>query len=215
MATTITKTFPLKTPSSLKNSIWLPSLVGASGWTKVQSRAQFNRFNKEFAKIKEMDTESTNILRFSLAATVWISLLGLPNALAVPTATPVCGDETSHAEEKRRVERLNERYDDFYKRRSEMEANEELRERNADEIKKLRAQYAEGHEKARQEFVKNRKPKEKEDPRLEQEWLEQEQARKEMNKMARNCFVRSKEDLKAIEKKGRRIPEMKEYDLDE
>ena len=183
---------------------------------RLKSKHERNspRFNKEFAKIKGMDRESAHNSGFLFALTLWASLLGLPNAFAAPS-TPICADETTAAEEKQMVERINDRYDDFFRRQHEIEAEREMRGREAGEIKKVRAKIREEHENARREYVKNRPPKRKEDPKLEQEWLEQERAWKEQNKMARNCLVRSKDELKAIEKKGRQIPEMKEYDLDE
>lgn len=204
MASTNTKTLPLKTPSSLKNSMLLPSLVGIFLGPRSGERRDPSRFNKEFAKIKKMATVSANTIYFFLLITVLVP--GLSRA--------ECGDETSAKEEKRMVERINDRYDDFFKRQHEIEAKQEMREKDSGDIKKFRAQQKETNEQARQEFVKNRKPRVV-DPKLEEHWLEQDKAWKEQNKVARNCYVRSKEAVKNVEKKGRRIPEMKEYGLDE
>lgn len=160
-----------------------------------------SRFNKEFAKIKKMETQPAHFLL----------LLAL---MAPALARASCGDDTTAKEEAKMVERINQRYDDFFSRQHELEADRERREKESGEIKELRQQIVAEHEKARADYVKNRK-KAVVDPRLEKEWNESEMAWKEQNKMARNCFVRSRDAVRVIEKKGRRIPGNREYDLDE
>lgn len=112
------------------------------------------------------------------------------------------------------VERINERYDDFFRRQHEIERRDVEREKDAQDIKKVRAQHDQEMEKAREQYVKSRKQTVV-DPHLEQAWNEEQKMWKKKNQEARNCYVRTRDEVETIEKKGRRIPENKEYDLDE
>ena len=86
-----------------------------------------------------------------------------------------CGAEATDDVARAMVERSNQRCDDFYRYRRELEETDRRREKDADEIKKVRADHDKIIELARQEYVKTRK-KTISDPRLEKEHDEQELA---------------------------------------
>ena len=165
--------------------------------TLVLSYTNSSRFSKESAKIKMMGL----ICRFlSLFLAVFLS--------------SNCGAEATEDDLSPMVERINQRYDDFYRRQHQTAAEDQKRELEAAEIKKQRMDHEANLEKQRQEYVKARK-KIVEDPRLEKAWLEQQQALAEQNKMAGRRFVQKRNAIDAIERRGRRVPEKKEYDLED
>ena len=125
-----------------------------------------------------------------------------------------CGAEATEDEAKAMVERSNQRCDDFYRYRRQLEETDKKREKDAGEIKKVRSDHEKTLELAREEYVMNRK-KTIVDPKLEKQHDEAEQAWKEQNKMAGKRYAERKAAAEAIEKKGCRVPEMKEYDLED
>jgi hypothetical protein len=122
---------------------------------------------------------------------------------------PSCGpgDEEGRA----MAERLNQRYDDFFRRQREVEEQERRRESAASEATKLRRQREEELRKAAAEY---RRSKPVIDPRLEEQWNEQDKQWKSRIELARRCLVEKRNAVKALQRKGRTIPEMKEYDLE-
>jgi cell division protein FtsB len=125
-----------------------------------------------------------------------------------------CGAQATDEDAKAMVERSNQRCDDFYRYRRELEEIDRRREKDAGEIKKLRSEHDQAIELARQEYVKNRK-KTIVDPRLEKEHDEQELAWREHIKIAEKRYAQQKASADAIARRGCRVPEMKEYDLED
>jgi hypothetical protein len=125
-----------------------------------------------------------------------------------------CGAEATDDDQSPMVERINQRYDDFFRRQRAMEEEERQRDKKANEIKRVREEHEKRIEEARREYVKSRR-KVVEDPRLEQQWLEHEKDVKQQNDQFRKRYVKRRDAVEAIRRKGRRIPEMKEYDLEE
>lgn len=117
-------------------------------------------------------------------------------------------------EAKAMVERSNQRCDDFFRYRRELEQMDARREKGSQEIKKVRAAHDAALEAARKEYVKNRK-KSVPDPRLEKEYDEQAKGWIEANKLAGKRYAERKAQVEAITRKGCRVPEMKEYDLED
>ncbi|MGZ3722113.1 MAG: hypothetical protein ACXVA9_04230, partial [Bdellovibrionales bacterium] len=159
------------------------------------------RFSKRSAKIKRMD-------KVYHAFPYLIALL-LPLLLSAH-----CGAEATDEDAKAMVERSNQRCDDFFRYRRELEETDRRREKDAGEIKKVRAEHDKVIELARQEYVKNRK-KTIVDPRLEKDHDDQELAWKEHIKIAGKRYVQQKASADAIARRGCRVPEMKEYDLED
>jgi hypothetical protein len=117
-------------------------------------------------------------------------------------------------EGKAMVERSNQRCDDFYRYRREMEEADTRREKDAQAIKKVRAEHDKEMELAREQYVKNRK-KMIPDPRLEKEHDEQELAWKERLKIAGKHYAQRKAAVDATARRGCRVPPMLEYDLED
>lgn len=117
-------------------------------------------------------------------------------------------------EAKAMVERSNERCDDFFRYRRELEQMDAKREKDSQKIKQVRAAHDAALEAARKEYVKNRK-KSVPDPRLEKEYNEQVKEHIEAQKLAGKRYAERKAQVEAITRKGCRVPEMKEYDLED
>lgn len=124
-----------------------------------------------------------------------------------------CGSEDT-AETRAMVERINQRYDDFFRRQRELDETDQRRERDSQEIKATRLDHSRQVELTRQEYVKNRKITVV-DPRLERDWLAEDKAWKDQIKNSRRCYAERKRALEAIERRGRRIPGNLEFGLEE
>ena len=112
------------------------------------------------------------------------------------------------------IERINQRYDDFFRRQRELEKRDAERVLKSGEVKRARVAREAMLEEARASYVKSRK-KVSENPRLEAEWNEHEKEWVESNKAARSRFVQKKQTVENMQKKGRRIPGNQEYDLED
>lgn len=112
------------------------------------------------------------------------------------------------------VERINQRYDDFFRRQRLLQEIDATREREAELIKLQRQKERQANELARQEYVKSRK-KVIPDPRWEREWEEQQKAWIEQIKLAGRRYSQKKQYLEDVESKGRRIPGKIEYQIED
>lgn len=117
-------------------------------------------------------------------------------------------------EAKAMVERSNQRCDDFYRYRRELEERDARREKDSQEIKKFRTNHDETLEAARKEYVKNRR-KEIPNPQLEKDWEAANKGWIEANKLEGRRYAERKAKVEAITRRGCRVPEMKEYDLED
>lgn len=160
-----------------------------------------SRFNKRSAKIKKMD-------KIYLGIHIFITML-----LSILLSAE-CGAQATDEDAKAMVERSNRRCDDFFRYRRELEETDLRREKNADEIKKVRSNHDQVIELARQEYVKNRK-KTLVDPNLEKAHDDEEKAWKEQNKIAGKRYVQRKAEVESIVRRGCRVPELQEYDLED
>jgi hypothetical protein len=125
-----------------------------------------------------------------------------------------CGAEATDSDERAMVERINERYDDFFRRQSELDELNAKREREAQEIKKVRSEHEKEVEEARRLYVLSRR-KAVEDPRLEQQWEEQQKQAKQEMDQDRRRYVKEKKTVEDIVRRGRHIDENKEYDIED
>jgi hypothetical protein len=117
-------------------------------------------------------------------------------------------------EEKAMIERSNQRCDDFYRYRREMDEQDNRREMDAQEIKKVREAHDKALETAREEYVKNRK-KQVVDPNLEKQWDEQQLADKKQHELEARRYAERKAAVEDAIRKGCHVPEAKEYDLED
>lgn len=113
-----------------------------------------------------------------------------------------------------KVERLNERYDDFFRYQRAKEEHEAKLERGVPEVKAMREIHEKELERAREAYVAKPKDPEREE-RLRLEWEKRQKLREAEHVEARRCELLSRHEAESAEKRGRKIPEMKEYDLDE
>ena len=111
------------------------------------------------------------------------------------------------------IERINERYDDFWRYIKAREQRAEKSQISNDDRKKGEAARKENLERERQKYVLERKAR----PSLEHlrpEYEAQLKEEKEKNELLRRRYVEQRDETEQYLKKGRRIPEMKEYDLE-
>ena len=120
---------------------------------------------------------------------------------------------SSLADEQSAVDRINKRYDDFWRY---MKAREERLERsqiNNGERKKVEQERMEKLERERQKYVLERKAQ----PSLEHlrpQYEAQLKEQQEKMELLRRRYVEQRDETEQYLKKGRQIPEMKEYDLE-
>ena len=129
--------------------------------------------------------------------------------LSIATAASVCG-----AKDTAEVKRINERYDDFFRHREAQEERWEKRRGSADERKKREEQHARELEKAREDYVKSKSARPS-DEALRLKWEAAQKERASEQEMLRRRYVDQQIDTEQHLKKGRQIPEMKEFDLEE
>lgn len=111
------------------------------------------------------------------------------------------------------VERINKRYDDFFRYHRDMEERLAKLEGGRGERKKAESAYYAKIEEARVAYVKNKKPKNS-DEALRVRWEQEEKERKEKFELFRRRHVQARDEIERYRLKGRKIPELKEYDLE-
>lgn len=141
-----------------------------------------------------------------------VSSLILLTLFHAPSFAAECDPNVAGGE--RVVERINERYDDFFRYHRHLEEREKARDKGRGENKKMLAEHEARMEKARLEYIKNRRPA----PDRADLELKAEQERKERNRrleIARRCYIQQRNQGEALLKRGRMIPGDKEYELEE
>lgn len=111
------------------------------------------------------------------------------------------------------IERINQRYDDFWRQRKAREERAEKSQVSNDDRKKAEKARVQKLEEERQKYVKERKAR----PSLEHlrpQYEAQLKEQQEKNELLRRRYVEQRDETEQYLKKGRRIPEMKEYDLE-
>ncbi len=114
---------------------------------------------------------------------------------------------------KEMVERINQRYDDFFRYHREMEERMARFEVGRGERKAAEKRYYDELERARVEYVKNKKAKDSTE-HLRVQWEREEKERREKMEMFRQRHVRARDEIERHLLRGRKIPELKEYDLE-
>ena len=112
------------------------------------------------------------------------------------------------------IQRLNERYDDFFKHQREQEEWDQRRDVGREKIKEVREAHKEQLERAREEYVQSRRAK-PDDKAAYQKWLANEAAWKEKLDVARRKLVEKRNTVEDLRRRGRSIPPLKEYDLED
>jgi cupin superfamily acireductone dioxygenase involved in methionine salvage len=111
------------------------------------------------------------------------------------------------------VERINQRYDDFFRYHRGMEERAKRFEHGRGERKAAEKAHYDSLERARQRYVETKKPRNSDEP-LRIQWEKEEKERKEKFEMYRQRHVRTRDEVERYLLKGRKIPELKEYDLE-
>lgn len=111
------------------------------------------------------------------------------------------------------IKRMNERFDDFQRKRLERERREERLAKGIDEVKSWRQERARRLQLAQEKY---RRPVRDEalERRLESEWEAQQKERARRLDLARQCYVQQLQQKEEWEKRGRAIPGHEEFDLD-
>lgn len=127
--------------------------------------------------------------------------------------SPLASAATVDPAIKKQLAEINARYDDFFRW---IKARDERYERSqvaTGERKKAEKAHAEFLERAREKYVKERKAKPDTEP-LRLKWEQQVKEEKEQMELLRRRYVERRNEVEQYLKKGRTIPEMKEYDLE-
>ena len=111
-----------------------------------------------------------------------------------------------------RISCSNERYEDFMRLQYEKDKQVGDRQRYADEIKIIRADNAKRVEEARRGYQRERKA---DDSRAEAAYQAEQKAAKEQQKLVERRFVMARDELAKARCRGLKIPELKEYDLED
>lgn len=141
---------------------------------------------------------------------ILISVMALATfAWAAPDMEPDQGLSVSQM-----VERINERYDDFFKYHRHLEERWERLKIGADERKKMVREHHKKIEIARQEYVKSRRARPSDEP-LRLKWEQEQKNRQEQIEMLRQRYVQKRDTVEQYLKKGRQIPGLKEFGLED
>jgi lipopolysaccharide biosynthesis regulator YciM len=116
-------------------------------------------------------------------------------------------------EEDWRVQRLNERFEDFYSRLRVEEEFAEKRQAAAKDVEKQRKDWNKEMEAARMDYIKN-KPKPPDVGPAVKEWSEHEEKSVKEREIARRHYVDVKNHIEILERSAKKIDENKEYDLE-
>lgn len=124
-----------------------------------------------------------------------------------------CGAEDTSLSVEAMVKRINERYDDFFRFHREQEQRWQKMRSGVDERKQRERAHAERLERAREQYVKTRRERPS-DERLRLRWEADQKERAEQYELFRKRYVQRRDTVEQYLKKGRQIPEMKEFDLE-
>jgi len=116
-------------------------------------------------------------------------------------------------EEDWRVQRLNERYDDFFAHLRAEEAYAQKRQAAGAEVEKERKVWAKEMDAARLAYIKAKKAPPDERPAY-REWALEDQKWHSQQETARRHYVEIENRIERLKKSAKRIPEDREYDLD-
>jgi hypothetical protein len=132
------------------------------------------------------------------------------------TSSVFCGvfNETAFAaDEDWRIQRLNERYEDFFSHRKWEKEFEKMREAAYRDVLVQREKWDKQMDIDREQFIKNRPPP----PNLDaayREWAEQQRKYAKEYEHWQQQYVDLKDRIERLEKTAKKIPENVEYDLD-
>ncbi|HMN67473.1 MAG TPA: hypothetical protein PKC28_02945 [Bdellovibrionales bacterium] len=115
---------------------------------------------------------------------------------------------------KRSLEQINERYDDFLQVHDAQERRQERIDAQRGNRRAEEKARAHALEKARVEFIQSKKKRESDEP-LRVRWEKEQKGRQEEFEMLRARYVDRRDTVEQYLRKGREIPPMKEFDLED
>jgi hypothetical protein len=140
----------------------------------------------------------------------WLTLFLL---IPLPALSQQCDTKDTASGEKM-VERINRRYDDFFRYQEHLEEREHMRNKGRGENRAKLEAHEKKIEQARQEYIKNRRPK-PDSSELEAKAEADKKQRSARIEVARRCYLQQRAHAEALLKRGRTIPENKEYELED
>jgi hypothetical protein len=120
-------------------------------------------------------------------------------------------DFTEEADFQDRLNYLNNRYEGFFVHQRNQGRWEARRRSGVPDVKKERKRYEQYREKVRNDFVRQ-PPKDMEPLRLR--WEAQQEKQRQKHAERRRQFAKQRARLEAIEVSAKKIPAMKELDID-
>lgn len=131
-----------------------------------------------------------------------------------PAAWALVCDEVDMKRLEREIGRINQRYDDFFEYQERRERHEQVLQEGAAAVKAARESREKELERARQAYKSTPKDYAKEEA-LRLEWEARQKQRSQQMELARLCEVQQRTRAEEILRRGRKIPELKEFDLEE
>jgi hypothetical protein len=123
-------------------------------------------------------------------------------------------DSLGAATGEKMVERINKRYDDYFRYQAHLEERTELRNKGRGDNKKALKAHDQKIEEARLAYIKHRRPApDTSDAEARAEEVKKQRLAK--IEIARRCYVQQRTHAEGVLKRGRTIPENKEYDLED
>ncbi len=153
-------------------------------------------FSRESAKIKAMSIWFT-------ALSIWVA-----QSHGVQCESK---DVEAHGRE---IERIDQRYQDFFKEREHLEGRIQEMNQGVNEVRAERLARQKRLDQARQEYRVSPRNQAREDA-LQAQWEREQKARTAEFEQKRLCEVQQRDRAKTILQRGKKIPEMKEFDLEE
>lgn len=112
------------------------------------------------------------------------------------------------------VDRINRRYDDFFRYQREREEKANRANLGAEEAKAQREAHLQRMEAARKAYTRQPKDEAREEA-LRLQWEEMQKKRVAQMEAARKCEVEKRAAAEQLLQRGRKIPELKEFDLED
>lgn len=112
------------------------------------------------------------------------------------------------------IDRINSRYDDFFRHRRDQEERDARSQVGVEEVLAAREAREKRLEEARATYSRVPKDEAREEA-LRVEWEKGQKQRQLQMAQAANCEVDRRSAAEEVLKRGRKIPEMKEYELED
>lgn len=140
--------------------------------------------------------------------------LFIPLLFASQAWSAVACDPVDMERLEKEIHRIDERYDDFFEYQAKREKHEKELQKGVDEVKQRQEIRAKELERARQAYRAEKKDYAKEEA-MRIQWEAAQKDKAKQMELARLCEVQQRAKAEAVLKRGRKIPELKEFDLED